>query len=162
VEKADLGGENNRRRAHDVQRPSEMHTLQTKKRVTQSIKASGQKALHQPVVQLGFDDEQTASHATRCYYCHYKFQIDQEKCIHCNWCIDVTPRKCILKVASFEKDAAGIITQVNPAPSDEEGSFIWIDSEQCIRCGKCLRVCPVSAIEMVKTTIVTCDNTSRQ
>lgn len=142
VEKSHPFGENGRTRAHDVQKPTEMPSLPLKKRAGDN-----------PEVQLGFGDKDTALHSTRCYFCHYKLQIDQDKCIHCNWCIDVAPRDCIKKVRSFETDENGLITKVDRVRDDEDASFIWIDSEQCIRCGKYIRTCPVSAIEMVKTTI---------
>ncbi len=145
VEKSHPFGENDRRRAHDVQKPVEMPSLPLKKRAGDN-----------PEVQKGFDDAGTQLHATRCYFCHYKLQIDQDKCIHCNWCIDVTPRKCIKKVEGFDYEADGSIKTVRESQNDEDTSFIWIDSEQCIRCGKCIRVCPVSAIEMVKTTVTPC------
>lgn len=145
VEKAHPNGENNRRRAHDVQRPVSMSTIPVVKR-----------SKNNPEVQKGFNDAETDLHANRCYFCHYKFQINQDLCIHCNWCIDVTPRNCIKKVASFDLNDNGFIKNVNEALMDEEATFIWIDNEQCIRCGKCLRVCPTKAIEMVKTTITPC------
>lgn len=142
IEKAHENGENNRRRSHDVQRPVAMTTVPVVKR-----------AVNNKEVQQGFDDSQTELHANRCYFCHYKFQINQDLCIHCNWCIDVTPRNCIKKVSKFEYDENGGIQAVVEATSDDEATFIWIDSEQCIRCGKCHRTCPTKAIEMVKSTI---------
>lgn len=142
IEKAHDNGENNRRRAHDVQRPIAMGTIPVVKR-----------AVNNKEVQQGFDDDQTNLHANRCYFCHYKFQINQDLCIHCNWCIDVTPRNCIKKVTKFDYDENGAISAVIEAKTDEEASFIWIDSEQCIRCGKCHRTCPTKAIEMVKSTL---------
>lgn len=142
ISKAHENGENNRRRAHDVQRPLAMHTIPVVKR-----------AVNNKEVQKGFDDLQTDLHANRCYFCHYKFQIDQDMCIHCNWCIDVTPRNCIKKVSEFTYDKNGEVTSVKEATSDDDATFIWIDSEQCIRCGKCLRTCPTKAIKMIKSTI---------
>lgn len=143
IEKAHANGESGRQRQHDLQMPLPMQNLELKKRVFENKE-----------VALGFDEKETDLHATRCYYCHYKFQIDQDKCIHCNWCIDVAPRNCIHKISHFDKDDEGIITKAYPAENDEETTFIWINSKDCIRCGKCLRVCPVQAIEMKKTTIV--------
>ncbi|MBN2221838.1 MAG: FAD-dependent oxidoreductase [Vallitaleaceae bacterium] len=143
VEGAHWNGETGRMRAHDVQRPPEMSLLEVKKRIGNN-----------PEVELGFTDREAKVHSTRCYYCHYKFVINQEKCIHCNWCLDVRPRNCIKKVEKFEYDEEGNIMKVAIAQTDEEASFIWIDSEQCIRCGKCLRTCPTGAIEMLKTTVI--------
>ena len=38
----------------------------------------------------------------------------------------------------------------------EEATYIWIDSDECIRCGNCLRACPTEAISMRKMAGVTC------
>ncbi|MHC5180081.1 MAG: 4Fe-4S binding protein [Planctomycetota bacterium] len=34
--------------------------------------------------------------------------------------------------------------------STEEATYIWIESDQCIRCGNCYNVCPVDAITLRK------------
>jgi formate dehydrogenase major subunit len=106
-------------------------------------------------VEAGLTDADTACHARRCYLCHYKFEIDTDRCIQCNWCIDAAPRACIKRVASVTRDADGRVESVAESADAEAITYIWIDSDACIRCGKCLRVCPTGAISMKKAERVT-------
>ncbi|NQV34426.1 MAG: 4Fe-4S binding protein, partial [Phycisphaeraceae bacterium] len=36
-------------------------------------------------------------------------------------------------------------------------TYIWIDSDQCIRCNKCADICPTNAISLRKADIQQCD-----
>ena len=145
IEPAHDNGETGRYRQHDLQDSPPMQHLELAKRIPCD-----------PEVDLGYNDQETQVHATRCYLCHYKFEIDQDKCIHCTWCIDVSPRKCIHQISHFDCDANGVLQHAHPAESKKETTYIWIDSKNCIRCGKCLRVCPTKAISMKKTRVVDC------
>jgi len=134
-----------RTRDDDLRRPAAMPLAPLEARVDSN---------HE--VEKGHTDEGIAAHASRCYQCNFKFEIDQSKCIHCDWCIDVAPRSCIKRIGRIFHDDDGVPTQVLETTSADKTTYIHIDSNECIRCGKCLRVCPTGAITMRKMERVAC------
>ncbi len=107
-------------------------------------------------VELGFPEETSVDEAQRCYQCHYKYEIDSDKCIYCDWCIKAKPRpECILKVKTLRHDAEGRIVGWEIAERADDVNMIWINQEDCIRCGACVAACPVDAISIQKVSLVT-------
>ena len=107
-------------------------------------------------VETGYDGDLAVDETQRCYRCHYKYEIDSDKCIYCDWCIKVKPRpECILRVKELNYDEAGRIVGWEEATGTDETHLIWINQEDCIRCGACMQACPVDAISLQKVDFET-------
>ena len=110
-------------------------------------------------VETGFAADTASAEASRCYLCHYKFEIIDEKCVLCDECLKVKPVEgCIVEIASLVRDDEGRITGYSRVEQGKTDSLyynrLWIDQSQCIRCGRCESVCPVNAITMQKVSLV--------
>ena len=102
-------------------------------------------------VELGYSEQVAQTEAKRCYFCHYKFEIDNELCIYCDRCLKVKPVEgCIVKVREMTYDEAGRITGYRPSTGARDYNLLYIDQSQCIRCGACRDVCPVACIDLQK------------
>ncbi len=107
-------------------------------------------------VESGFTESLAVDETQRCYLCHYKYEIDPDKCIYCDWCIKAKPRPdCIVKVSSLNYDDAGRITGFNRAGESEDTYLIYINQEDCIRCNACVEACPVDCISVQKVSLRT-------
>ena len=109
-------------------------------------------------VETGYLAETASAEASRCYLCHYKFEIIDEKCVLCDECLNVKPVEgCIVEIASLTRDDEGRIvgyTRVEQGKTDSlYYNRLWIDQSQCIRCGRCESVCPVNAITIQKVSL---------
>jgi formate dehydrogenase major subunit len=144
VETVERDGETGRVRDHDLVAPAAMPVIPV------AARAAGDAE-----VEAGLDDAQAAANARRCYLCHYTFEIDPDACIQCGWCIDAAPRRCIKRLSRVSFDADGAVAETVEAAASDDTTYIWIDPDACIRCGKCLRVCPTGAISMKRSERVT-------
>ena len=111
-------------------------------------------------VETGYAPDVAVAEASRCYLCHYKFEIVDEKCVLCDECLNVRPVEgCIVEIASLLRDDEGRITGYTRVQQDQTDSLyynrLWIDQSQCIRCGRCEAVCPVNAITIQKVSLDT-------
>ncbi|MEX0959611.1 MAG: FAD-dependent oxidoreductase [Burkholderiales bacterium] len=109
-------------------------------------------------VETGFDGDTAREEASRCYLCHYKFEIIDSKCVLCDECLKVKPvETCIVEIADLARDDEGRITgyrKVEPGQTDSlYYNRLWIDQNQCVRCGRCEAVCPVNAITIQKVSL---------
>ena len=112
-------------------------------------------------VETGFDAMTAKQEASRCYLCHYKFEIIDAKCILCDECINVKPVEgCIVEISALLKNDDGVIAGYEPVKQNKSDSLyynrLWIDQNQCVRCGACEAACPVNAITIQKVSTTRC------
>jgi formate dehydrogenase major subunit len=104
-------------------------------------------------VETGFDDSTARTEASRCYLCHYKFEIDNDLCIYCDRCLKVKPvEQCIIKVNALEFSEDGRIAGARRSTGSRNYNLLFIDQNECIRCGACAEVCPVECITLQRVS----------
>jgi len=104
-------------------------------------------------VEAGLSSEQAQEESKRCYLCYLHYEIDIRRCIYCRYCIDVAPRDCIKLVKEVKTNEAGAITGFTETTHWADVNAIVIDNSRCIRCGECVRVCPVNCISVTKVEL---------
>ena len=105
-------------------------------------------------VESGFTLDLAAEEAKRCYLCYLHYEIDISRCIYCRYCIDVAPRDCIKLISRVLLNDDGAITGLEETARWREVNAVVIDNSRCIRCGECVRVCPVDCISVTRVELV--------
>jgi glutamate synthase (NADPH/NADH) small chain len=103
--------------------------------------------------EKGYDQELAVEEAKRCYLCHHKYEIDPDNCIYCRACIEVAPRNCIKLVSGIDIKDDGSYGELEETTEWDRVGAIWIDNNECIRCGACYMVCPTRCISITKNEI---------
>jgi NADPH-dependent glutamate synthase beta subunit-like oxidoreductase/ferredoxin len=103
--------------------------------------------------EKGYDQDLAVEEAKRCYLCHHKYEIDPDNCIYCRACIEVAPRDCIKLVSGVEIKEDGTYGALEETSQWDKVGAIWIDNNECIRCGACYMVCPTKCISITKNEI---------
>jgi formate dehydrogenase major subunit len=108
-------------------------------------------------VETGYEEVLAATESKRCYLCNLKYQIDVDNCIYCRACIEVAPKNCIKLVEGVEIREDGTYGELMETREWDEVGAIWIDNNECIRCGACFMVCPTKCISITRNEFVTQD-----
>jgi glutamate synthase (NADPH/NADH) small chain len=104
-------------------------------------------------VELGLDEAAAKREAERCYLCQYKFEIDNELCIYCDRCLNVMPvDNCIVRISNLTHDSKDRITGYQPSTGARDYNHLYLDQNECIRCGACVEVCPVDCISLQRVS----------
>lgn len=104
-------------------------------------------------VETGFSEQVAKEESKRCYLCYLHYEIDIDRCIYCSYCIDVAPRDCIKLVEEIITNENGAIESLKETTSWKNVNAVVIDNERCIRCGECVRVCPVDCISVTRVEL---------
>jgi len=105
-------------------------------------------------VERGFSAEQALEESRRCYLCYLHYEIDISRCIYCRYCIDVAPRDCIKLVNEVILNEDGAAIGFVETTKWREVNAVVIDNTRCIRCGECMRVCPVDCISVSRVELM--------
>jgi formate dehydrogenase major subunit len=105
-------------------------------------------------VETGYRQAQAKEESKRCYLCYLHYEIDPSRCIYCRYCMDVAPRDCIKMVTRVITNPVGAVTGFEETDRWRDVHAIVIDNTRCIRCGECVRVCPVDCISVTKVELV--------
>jgi len=133
-----------RRRAWDFLPRQEMPVLKPlKDRLTRMDKE----------VETGLSPENAVAESKRCYLCYLHYEIDLDRCIYCRYCIDVAPRDCIKLVDAVKTNDVGAVTGFVETNDWGRVNAVMIDNSRCIRCGECLRACPVDCISVTRVEL---------
>jgi formate dehydrogenase major subunit len=108
-------------------------------------------------VETGYGEELAGTESKRCYLCNLKYQIDVDNCIYCRACIEVAPKNCIKLVEGVDIRKDGTYGELRETRQWDEVGAIWIDNNECIRCGACVMVCPTKCISITRNEFVTQD-----
>lgn len=105
-------------------------------------------------VEQGFTPTLAEEETQRCYRCHLKYEIDSDTCIYCDWCWKAKPRPdCIVKARRLIYSDEGEIVGFERADGSEDKYLIYINQEDCIRCGACVDACPADCISIQKVSL---------
>jgi len=140
----DPGTDTPRERAYDFIERQEMPLLSMAERLAER---DGE-------VEQGLAEDAATAEARRCYLCNLKYEIDIDGCIYCRWCIDQCPRDCIGLARRIEPTGGHLGEEIEWTGKWDEAAGIVIDSDRCIRCGICLRICPTRCIGVREVSLV--------
>ncbi len=106
-------------------------------------------------VDKGYGEDLAYEEAKRCYLCNLNYRIDVDNCIYCRACIEVAPKNCIKMVEGIEIKQDGTYGNLLETGQWDQIGAIWIDNNECIRCGACYNVCPTKCITITRNQLVT-------